>query len=57
MVAKDMTEAKKPGGNSKVASMPFVQLETQTVSHKILCTLPVISATFWACQKHSGSYK
>jgi len=30
-----MTEVRKPGANSKVASMPFVfQLETQTVTHQ-----------------------
>jgi len=30
-----MTEVRKPGGNNKLASMPYVfQLETRTVSHR-----------------------
>jgi len=34
-VAKAMTEVRKPGGNSKVASVPYVfQIETETVNHQ-----------------------
>jgi len=60
-----MTEARKPGGHGKIASMLLVfQLETRMVSHEhftdFLKILPVTPATLKICLKpclkHSGSY-
>jgi len=55
-----MREVRKPGGNSKVASVTFVfQLETRTVSHQCFTDFPLLpQATWkfvWAYPNPSGS--